>query len=203
MGKRGPMTEEAKAARLAKRRATLRAKEEAAFKQLDLIRAGKSIKPKKARRPMTAKQKKAAAARLTKARAVKAANNEAKGVKAGTYGVNAAVVKIKDDNPLSLSNVRKYIKASKEHLSAIHQYKTSNVAKERAEYDDVVTYISNLEAYIRTGVYLDFRYGSNRQHKIQARVTHMAYYPDGSPKRCVGFIYPDVGLWTKEMNDAN
>jgi hypothetical protein len=45
-------------------------------------------------------------------------------------------------------------------------------------------------------------WGSQGQNKIQHRVTHMAYYADGTPKRTIGYMYPDVGIWTKEMEET-
>ena len=61
----------------------------------------------------------------------------------------------------------------------------------------------NLESYLRTGVYLDFRWGADRQHRIKYKVKEngMAYYPCGLPKRNIGFHYPDIGLYSREMAD--
>lgn len=193
MGKRGPMTEEAKAARLAKRRATLEAKKSSALAEMGVER--KAIKPIRAKRQLTDKQKKAATKRLEKARAVKAANSDPKYV---TVADNVRA--LPDNNPLSLVSVRRYLKAAKEHLAAVKGLSDSKDSKERDTYNTWATYVANLESYIRTGDYADSRYGEMRQNKIRVKVTHMAYYPDGTPKRDVGFVYKDVGLWTEEMD---
>ena len=42
--------------------------------------------------------------------------------------------------------------------------------------------------------------GASEEHKVVPRVIAMAYNPDGTPKRTVGFWYPDIEtVWTKEM----
>ena len=43
----------------------------------------------------------------------------------------------------------------------------------------------------------------SEEHKVVPRVIAMAYNSDGTPKRTVGFWYPDIKMvWTKEMNVA-
>lgn len=192
---RKPLTEAQIKARTAKAKATREAKKKAALEAMGVT----PTKPKKVRkkRKMTEEQKAAAVARLAKAR-------ENRGPSQNKL-IAENVRNLPDDNPLSLKNVRSWIKENKDLLRAIKVMKDSKDAKERAKYQSVETYVANLEAYLRNGVYLDNRYGSQGQNKIKYRVTTMAYYADGTPKRTVGWLYPDVGVYTEEMatEDAN
>ena len=192
---RKPLTEAQIKARTAKAKATREAKKKAALEAMGVT----PTKPKKVRkkRKMTEEQKAAAVARLAKAR-------ENRGPSQNKL-IAENVRNLPDDNPLSLNNVRSWIKENKDLLRAIKVMKDSKDAKERAKYQSVETYVANLEAYLRNGVYLDNRYGLQGQNKIKYRVTTMAYYADGTPKRTVGWLYPDVGVYTEEMatEDAN
>ena len=145
----------------------------------------------KKKRVMTDEQKAAATERLAKARAKKGPSTNKL--------IDQHVRDLPDDNPLSLVNVRSWIKENKELLSAIRTQKDSKDSKERAEYHRIDTYVSNLESYLRNGIYVDFFYGPRMQSKISMRVTHMAYEADGTPKRSINWWYPDVGLYTPEM----
>jgi hypothetical protein len=87
-------------------------------------------------------------------------------------------------------------------LQGIKSLKDSKDSKEREQYQKVETYVSNLESYLRNGIYVDYFYGSRMQNRIKLKVTHMAYNRDGSAKRSVGNLYPDVGLYTEEMARA-
>ena len=190
---RKPLTEAQIKARTAKAKATREAKKKAA---LELM--GVETKPaKKARksRKLTEGQKKAAAERLAKARQAKGPSKNSQ--------VAENVRKLADDNLFSVKNVRRWIKENKELLAAIKSFKDSKDSKEREQYLKVETYIANLESYLRNGVYLDMFYGAQMQHKISHKVYVMAYNKDGSPKRTVGWYYPDVGLYTQEMADED
>lgn len=187
---RKPLTKEQIAARTAKAQATKAAKKKAA---LELMGETTTRKPTKIRkkRTMTAAQKKAAAERLAAARKNRGPSQNKM--------IDEHVRNLPDDNPLSLKNVREWIKENKQLLSSIKTSKMSKDAAERLFYQRVETYVFNLESYLRNGVYLDMFYGSQMQNKIQHRVVAMAYNKDGTPKRTVGYWYPDIGLYTEEM----
>lgn len=187
---RKPLTKEQIAARTAKAQATKAAKKKAA---LELMGETTTRKPTKIRkkRTMTAAQKKAAAERLAVARKNRGPSQNKM--------IDEHVRNLPDDNPLSLKNVREWIKENKQLLSSIKTSKMSKDAAERLFYQRVETYVFNLESYLRNGVYLDMFYGSQMQNKIQHRVVAMAYNKDGTPKRTVGYWYPDIGLYTEEM----
>lgn len=185
---RRKLTAEEMAAKVAKMKATKAANKAKALEQFGLKTERKKVRRT---RRMSEEQKQAARDRLAKARASRGPSQNKM--------IAENVRNLPDDNPLSLKSVRGWIKENKDLLQAIKSFEDSRDWKERQKYLQVQTYVSNLEAYLRDGVYRDMFYGSQMQNKITQRVTHMAYYPDGTPKRTVGFVYPDVGVYTKEM----
>lgn len=189
---RQPQTKEQIAARVAKAQATKAAKKTAALAQMG-VAATKSPKKFRKGRKLTDDQKKAAAARLAAAR-------ESKGPSQNSM-IDADVRNLPDDDFFSLKNVREWIKTNKQLLVAMKGMQDSKEASERAAYSNVETYIANLEAYLRSGHYTDFRYGERGQSKVKYICRAMAYYADGTPKRSVGVMYPDIGLYTQEMED--
>jgi hypothetical protein len=53
---------------------------------------------------------------------------------------------------------------------------------------------------LKTGDWIGTFSGANEEHRVVPKVIAMAYNPDGTPKRSVGFWYPDIKtVWTKEM----
>ena len=193
---RRKLTPEEMAAKVAKMKATKAAKKAAALEQVGYTPTKKKFRKK---RTMTEEQKQAARERLAKARANRGPSTNKL--------IAENVRNLPDDNPLSLKNVRPWLKENKELLSSIRMNKNSSDPKARAQYQRIETYVANMESYLRNGVWLDLFYGSQGQSKIQYRVQEkgMAYYSDGTPKRTVGFFYEDLGTyWTKEMesNDS-
>jgi len=189
---RRKLTEEEMAAKVAKMKATKAANKAKALETLGIKTERKKVRKK---RNMTAEQKAAAVERLAKARANRGPAKNSQ--------VDETVRNLPEDNPLSMKNVRSWIKENKELLTAIRVFKDSKDPKERSKFQQVQTYVANLEAYLRNGVYLDNFYGSQMQHRITHRVVVMAYNSDGTPKRTVGYVYPDCGLYTKEMADED
>lgn len=188
---RTPQTPEQIAARVAKAQATKAAKKQAALAIIGV----KEKTPKKARKPrnISEKQKQAAIARLAAAR-------QARGPSQNLM-IDVEVRNLPDDDVFSLNNVRQWIKTNKELLVAMKSMKDSKEAAERASYANVETYVANLESYLRSGQYTDFRYGEHGQNKVTYICRKMAYYADGTPKRSVGVLYPDIGLYTQEMEE--
>lgn len=188
------LTEKAKAAKIAKMRATKAAKKAEALKMLGYD--SDRPKPKKIRkkRVLSPEQKAAAIERLKKAR-------EAKGPSVNKF-IAENVRNLPDDDPLSLKNVRTWIKDNKDTLKGMRGWRTSKDAKERDSFNRADTYVTNMQTYLRTGVWVDLFYGDQQQHKIKFTVAknHMAYHSDGTPKRTVGYFYEDIDTtWTKEM----
>ena len=185
-----PISKSALARRTAKSKATREAKQKVALEELGIT--VQKTKIKRPRKAMTAEQKVAAAEALKKAR-------EAKGPSKNLY-YSDVVRNLPEDDPFSLKNVQQWIKAQKEILSSMKEWKDSKEADERNRYNIVSVYIDNMESYLRHGVWMDHKAGAHMEKNIKIRCVKMAYYPDGTPKRTKGVWYPDIGVY--EDNDG-
>lgn len=152
------------------------------------------IKPvkKRKKRTMTAEQKAALVERMAKARAARGP--------AKNLSVHESIRDLADDHPLNPNKVKQWIKDQKLLLQALKGAKDSKDPALRKQYWEAETYVTNLNRYLQTGVYLDGRYGPERQNRSKMKCVAMAYYPDGTPKRTPGVFYPDLGYeYTNEM----
>tara|TARA_A200000159_G_scaffold92060_1_gene85522 strand:- start:1598 stop:2224 length:627 start_codon:yes stop_codon:yes gene_type:complete len=173
-----------------KAKKTREAKKKRALEELGFERK----KVKRTRKPMTAEQKKAATERLAKARAARGAD--------GSKSVHKDIRDLPEDHFLHWKKVKQWLKSNQDELKSMRSYKTSKVSKERAEYQDLETYIHNMKKYLSGGVWLDFRYGEQREGRVQKICYAMAYYPDGTPKRLYNTWYPDIAqVWTRELEE--
>ena len=120
------------------------------------------------RRKLTKQQKEAAAARLAAARAKKGEP------KYSQY--DSKVVNLPEDHKLSFKKVRQWIKANKEKLPLL---KKAVRLKERgsiAKLAIIEGYISNMESYLRNGLWLDLFYGEDQEHSTGWYRRHIARY---------------------------
>ena len=108
------------------------------------------------RRKLTQQQKQAAAARLAAARAKKGEP------KYSQY--DQSVVNLPDDHKLSFKKVRSWIKANKDKLPPLKKSMNRKEKGSIAEYHKVQGYISNMESYLRNGLWLDLFYGEDQQY---------------------------------------
>ena len=120
-----------------------------------------------------------------------------------------SVLALPDDDTYSFKNVKEWIKENKLQVSALGQQSrnTSALPKERQAAstlaDSKKAYIRYCEFYLKTGDWIGIFSGANEEHKVMPKVIAMAYNFDGTPKRTVGFWYPDIkSVWTKEMDSA-
>ena len=188
---RRKLTAEEMAAKVAKMKATKAANKAKSLEKLGLAKYDRTKKVSK-KRSMTDEQKAAAAERLAKAREAKKP--------AAMLTVHESLRNIPDTDPFAPARVRGWIKNQSLMLKSMRSMKDSKDAKQRAAYIDTEVYLANLQAYLRTGVYMDNRWGAERQHRVTPRCVAMAYHKDGTPKRTVGVWYPDIGeVYTKEM----
>ena len=120
------------------------------------------------RRKLTKQQKEAAAARLAAARAKKGEP------KYSQY--DSKVVNLPDDHKLSFKKVRSWIKTNKAKLpllkKAVRQKERGSIAKLAITEG----YISNMESYLRTGLWLDLFYGEDQEHSTGWYRRHIARY---------------------------
>ena len=161
---------------------------------------GPPKKIRKPRKPLTEDQKAERAERLAVARAKKKPSEH--------KSVHPSVPRDEESN-VNVKSVRSWIKTNQERLLAAKQSLKLN-PKDRNlsnEVNILETYVHNLQAYLRTGVWLDFRWGENMEGKMTRIVTHNAYHwhphdpYKGMVKREVGVMYTDIGMWTQDMHD--
>ena len=169
---------------------TRKRKQDAALKSMGFERK----KVKRQRKPMTEEQKKAAAERLALAREKRGHD--------GSKSVHNSIRDLPEDHFLHWKEVKKWIKECSSELQGIRSYKNSKSSKERQEYHDLDIYIKNMKSYISHGHWSDFRYGADRQGRMQRISIAMAYDNDGRPKRQYGVWYPDINAtYTKEIEE--
>ena len=160
--------------------------------------AREKIKPLKKKRKLSEEHKEKLRTRLAEMRAKK---------KPAEYkNIAKSVLALPDDDTYSFKNVKEWIKENKLQVSALGQQarNTSALPKERqaASYlaDSKKAYIRYCEFYLKTGDWIGTFSGASEEHRVVPKVIAMAYNPDGTPKRSVGFWYPDIKtVWTKEM----
>ena len=161
----------------------------------------KKIKPIRKTKTLTAAQKEAQSLRLEKMRAAR---------KPPEYkNVHPYVLDLDDEEPYSLKNVKVWIKHNKELITMLNARSRnkdmSPKDKQQAltQADNKKAYIRYIEHYIKTGDWIGLFSGQNEMTKVIPKVVAMAYYPDGTPKRTVGYWYPDIeAVWTKEMDEG-
>ena len=120
------------------------------------------------RRKLTQAQKQAAAERLAAARAKKGEP------KYSQY--DSKVVNLPEDHKLSFKKVRSWIKTNKAKLpllkKAVRQKERGSIAKLAITEG----YISNMESYLRNGIWLDLFYGEDQEHSTGWSRRHVARY---------------------------
>ena len=121
-----------------------------------------------------------------------------------------SVLALPDDDTYSFKNVKEWIKENKLQVSALgQQARGRNVAPKEKQAalnlaDSKKAYIRYCEFYLRTGDWVGLFSGANEEHRVMPRVVAMAYNADGTPKRNVGFWYPDIKtVWTKDMESGD
>ena len=187
---RKPMSETQKKARAKKAAATRQAKQEAAMSALGLEPRKKVRK----RRTMTPEQKAAAAERLAKARAARAAKNPDK--KTSRPEIFSRYT---PDHPLSYEKTKENLAYQQELLKSYKLLRDSSNWQDRCKYTELETHILHLKSYLTSGVYSSLFYGKEAQNKTKYHCVKMAYYSDGTPKRTQGVYYNDIDkIWTGE-----
>jgi len=157
-------------------------------------------KVRKKRKPMTEDQKAAAAERLEKARAVRAAKNPDYGM----TGIHESLRDLPDDYPITPKKVKQWIKTQKELASMERRNEKKNVKGATARKTSHEAYVRNLQKYLKDGDYVDTFYGEHQDKIISNRCFAQAYYWEGpkkgQPKFDVGTYYPLLGtVYTQEM----
>ena len=139
-----------------------------------------SYKPKK-KRKLTDEQKAAAAERLAKARANRAPTE--------LKSVHPSVRGLPDDHDLSYHNVKKWIKTSQAKLATVKSEVRAGNKDANAKRINLESYISNLQSYIRTGVWTDMFWGEHMEHKMGWKCLTPSYDNDGCMKTSSDTLY--------------
>jgi thioesterase domain-containing protein len=155
---------------------------------------------KRKRKPMTDEQKAAAAERLAAAREKRAQENPPK-----YKNISPEVLALPDDDPLSIKNVREWIKTQKDLLSAARRDERAGIKGAIARVANHEGYIRNLQRYIQTGTYTDMFWGEHMQNNMQSVCMVPARYDNGFIKRTHGTWYADIGtVWDcRTMNEQD
>lgn len=150
---------------------------------------------KKARKPLTEAQKEERRARLAKARANRVPTE---------YKSVHPDVPRDEAHPWNVKNIKKWLKTNKDELSALKkQLKLKYDKNLNNRFNTVDCYVQNLESYLRTGVYLDHRWGEQMEGKIRMVIRVPAYHfqgpYSGMLKVDLDTYNPIVGFVTKEV----
>lgn len=132
-----------------------------------------SYKPKK-KRKLTPEQKAAAAERLAKARA----NRPPSELKS----VHPSVRDLPDDHELSYKNVKQWIKTTQTKLATAKSEVRAGNKDANAKKITLESYLSNLQSYVRTGVWVDFFWGEHMEHKMGWKCVSPGYDDNGIMK---------------------
>jgi hypothetical protein len=125
-----------------------------------------SYKPKK-KRKLTQEQKAAAAERLAKARANRAPSE--------LKSVHPVVRDLPEDHDLSYKNVKAWIKTTQAKIATAKSEVKAGNKEANAKKIKLETYLSNLQSYIRTGVWVDLFWGEHMEHKMGWKCVAPAY----------------------------
>ena len=163
------------------------------------IMTREKVKPIKKKRKLSEEHKEKLRIRLAEMRAKK---------KPAEYkNIAKSVLALPDDDAYSFKNVKAWIKENKLQVSSLGQQARSlgNAPKEKQAASNLAdskkAYIRYCEHYLKHGDWIGIFSGANEEHKVVPIVIAMAYNSDGTPKRTVGFWYPDIEtIWTKEMD---
>ncbi len=144
------------------------------------------------RKQLSEKRKQELRDQLTKARSKKSP--------AEYKNIHPKVLKVPDDDPLSLKSIKKSIKHSKDRASAysVNSRRRGATPKQaitdKINSENVKAYIRFMEHYLRTGDWISDFMGDDEEKKTQWKCVAMAYHADGTPKRTKGIFYPDINM---------
>lgn len=149
------------------------------------------VKKYRKKRQMTDEQKQAAALRLAAAREKRMQENPPE-----YKSIHPTVLKLDDEDTLSMKNVKAWIKTQKELASVYRREARNGIKGAEAKQIRAENYARNMQNYLSNGVWLDMFYGERGDKLIGQVCVHMAYYDNGEPKRSHGVFYPDINkIW--------
>lgn len=146
-------------------------------------------KPRKKRKPMTPEQRAAASERLKAAREKKMKENPPQ-----YKSIHPDLLTMSEDDPLYFRKVQSWIKTQKDLVAGARKAVRQNEKGAESRLANHQKYISNLEKYLREGIYTDLFYGEYQECRIRQTCNTPAFDPvTGEQKRSYGIFYPDLG----------
>lgn len=147
------------------------------------------------RKPLTEEQKEERKERLAAARAKRAPS---------THKSVHPDVPRDPVHPWNVDNIKRWIKTNQDELSSLKsQVKKDFDRKQNDRLNSLECYVENLKSYLRTGVYLDFRYGEQMEGRVRRVCRVPAYHwygpHKGLMKLDIGVHYPGYGVITEEI----
>jgi|TARA_B110000196_G_C21149740_1_gene668879 hypothetical protein len=157
-------------------------------------------KVRKKRKPMTEKQRQAAAERLVKVREKRVEKNPDYGLS----GVHESLRNLPDEHHAHPKKVKQWIKTQKELVAEERRAVKQNIKGAYARQSSHEGYVRNLLRYLRDGDYVDDFYGEYQEKRTTKRCLAQSYYwygpKKGEPQFSVGVYYPLLGaVYTEEM----
>ena len=157
-------------------------------------------KTRKKRKPMTEKQRVAAAKRLEKAREKRAEKNP----DYGHSGIHPTLRDLPDEHPAHPKKVKVWIKTQKGLANAERAGVRQGIKGAYARQCMHEAYIRSMVKYLRDGDWVDNFFGEHQEKRIKWRCVALAYEKDGNPKRDIGTYYPDMGMvYTEDERNEN
>ena len=157
-------------------------------------------KARKKRKPMTEKQRVAAAKRLEKAREKRAEKNP----DYGHSGIHPTLRDLPDEHPAHPKKVKVWIKTQKGLANAERAGVRQGIKGAYARQCMHEAYIRSMVKYLRDGDWVDNFFGEHQEKRIKWRCVALAYEKDGNPKRDIGTYYPDMGMvYTEDERNEN
>ena len=157
-------------------------------------------KVRKKRKPMTEKQRQAAAERLVKVREKRVEKNPDYGLS----GVHESLRNLPDEHHAHPKKVKQWIKTQKELVAEERRAVKQNIKGAYARQSSHEGNVRNLLRYLRDGDYVDDFYGEYQEKRTTKRCLAQSYYwygpKKGEPQFSVGVYYPLLGaVYTEEM----
>jgi len=98
--------------------------------------------------------------------------------------------------------VKKWLSTWKLFLANNKKDEESPERNIRLRYQSAQTYVTNMQNYLRTGIWNDMWFGEQREHRIRWVCKALAYDKDGMVKRNAGTWYPDIRRVWENKNET-
>ena len=112
------------------------------------------------------------------------------------HSIHPSLMELDEDAELHPTKVKQWIKYWNDYIKSNKKMEESNDWKQRLDYQTAKNYVSNMNSYLKSSIWVDSRFGQLREKKITQVCVVPAYDRDGLMKRTVGVYYPDIGqIW--------